>query len=771
MRRRFLLAGALLSLSLPLAAQQPRTQIPDTVKILPVRYTEAGFAWTITGIDGGFEKAVVGTDGSISPRPNGEYAVSTWVYNVADGKLYASETSPLAQSLYRGWLPIPQTRWEAGGVQVTTTIFSRPWNTNVVHFYEVRLSNPTARAQRIKLYLALRPYGPRENGMLYQLAFSDSLAYVNDKLAVLADEAPTAAGAERADRADISGFALEGKLPTQAEASAERPSAEEAEARRPDDLVRSRRINAREAVSGAFLYETEIPAGGERRWTFKLLPRLLPRLLATPAVVDSLRALAYDAELARAAEDWTARVQKIKLTLPDERLVNTFYSSLAYILITRKGNMLHPGPAGYDFFWYRDGSYIVTALDRSGLHDTAEDCLRFFADGQRDDGFFPSILDEEGRSLGPPEWDSQGQALWALAEHYRLMRDKAWLRRVFPVMRAGARYLQDLRWQNLKPRLRDTPFYGILPPSASAEDIGPAAWHHYWDDFWGIAGLRDAAWAARELGEAADAEWLGSEYEGLKKDTSASIQWLLGHHNISWIPNGPEDLDSTSAARGTSPGLWPTRVLAASDRLTQNSFADYWKKYFEPHQGVYLHTPLQHFWPYAGLEVGHGMLFLNQPEKAHLTLEVALKYQTAPGFMVWAEQVDTKTYRFGRGDMPHNWMHAEFIHLLRDLLLYEEGDRLVLARGVKREWLGDAQVVAIADAPTHFGKVSYRLEGQKSGAALTLTAASDPPGGYLLSLPEGITLRSVSVDGKPWQDFSPREVRLPAGARTIVLGW
>ncbi len=771
MRQRFLLALLILAVSLPLLAQQPRTQIPDTVKILPARYTEAGFAWTITGIDGGFEKALIGTDGSISPRPNAEYAVSTWVFNLADGKLYASETTPLEQGLYRGWLPIPQTRWDAGGVRVTTTLFSRQWHMEVVHFYAVRLSNPTSRPQRIKLYLALRPYGPRENGTLYELAFRGPLAFVNDKLAVIADQAPDAAGAVRADEADISSFALADKLPAELHVSAFRPSAEQAESKRPDDVVRSRSIAGKHAVSGAFVYEAEIPAGTERRYTFKLLPRLLSHLLATPEVIESLRALNYDAALARAVEEWTARVQKVKLTLPEERLVNAFYSSLAYILLTRKGNMLHPGPTGYDFFWYRDGAYIVTALDRSGLHEVTRDCLRFFASGQRDDGFFPSILDEEGRAVGPPEWDAQGQALWALAEHYRLTHDLAWLRSVFPVMRAAARYLQDLRWQNLKPRLRDMPFYGILPPSASAEDIGPATWHHYWDDFWGIGGLRDAAWVARELGEHADAAWLNNEYQGLRDATFASIQWLIRKHKIAWIPNGPEDLDSTSAARGTSPGLWPTRVLDVNDPLTQNSFADYWKKYFAPNQGIFLHTPAKHFWPYAGLEIGHAMLFLNQPEKAHVTLDVALKYQTAPGFLVWAEQVDTKTYRFGRGDMPHNWMHAEFIHLLRDLLLYEEGDRLVLARGVKREWLAEGQVVAIADAPTHFGKLGYRLEAQKDGAKLTLTPTNDPPGGYVVNLPEGITLRGVTVDGKPWEDFSAREVRLKPGVRSVVLAW
>ncbi len=46
-----------------------------------------------------------------------------------------------------------------------------------------------------------------------------------------------------------------------------------------------------------------------------------------------------------------------------------------------------------------------------------------------------------------------------------------------------------------------TPFSGLLPAGFSAEHLGPND-YYYWDDFWGVAGLRAAAdWFVR-LGEA-----------------------------------------------------------------------------------------------------------------------------------------------------------------------------------------------------------------------------------------------------------------------------
>jgi len=53
--------------------------------------------------------------------------------------------------------------------------------------------------------------------------------------------------------------------------------------------------------------------------------------------------------------------------------------------------------------------------------------------------------------------------------------------------------------------------------------------------------------------------------------------------------------------------------------------------------------------------------------------------------------------------------YANLLWLMRDMLVREEGDSLVLAGSCPRAWLAEGKTVGVTDLPTHFGPVSYRL--------------------------------------------------------------
>src|SRR5207244_4571883 len=88
------------------------------------------------------------------------------------------------------------------------------------------------------------------------------------------------------------------------------------------------------------------------------------------------------------------------------------------------------------------------------------------------------------------EWDANGAALWTLAEHWRLTRDRAVLDFTAPAVARGVRWIE--RKRHARRRRRDPELRGLLPASISAEHLGPFD-YFYWDDFWALAGLRDGA--------------------------------------------------------------------------------------------------------------------------------------------------------------------------------------------------------------------------------------------------------------------------------------
>jgi hypothetical protein len=118
-----------------------------------------------------------------------------------------------------------------------------------------------------------------------------------------------------------------------------------------------------------------------------------------------------------------------------------------------------------------------------------------------------------------------------------------------------------------------------------------------------------------------------------------------------------------------------------------------------------------------------------------------------------------------------------FLCQSRLMLVMERGEELWLAPFVTGEWLKDGQVVAVTNAPTRFGLVSYRIESRvKDGV---IEAHIEPPKrsapkAIVLRLrhPDGKPMRSVTVNGKAHTDFDPHKetIRIiPDGKKTISV--
>ena len=153
-------------------------------------------------------------------------------------------------------------------------------------------------------------------------------------------------------------------------------------------------------------------------------------------------------------------------------------------------------------------------------------------------GFFGREHEKNDR-----EWDSNGEALWAIGRFDRILGGAAnFGRGLFtPYVIDGARWIRDNRT-----------IFGLLPSGWSAEHVGDKGQPHYWDDFWGLAGLWEAARLAQRTG-VGEADEIWRAYDSLRTATADSIRWVLDEqqrrgHLETFIPTGPGDvgrLDST----------------------------------------------------------------------------------------------------------------------------------------------------------------------------------------------------------------------------------
>ena len=100
--------------------------------------------------------------------------------------------------------------------------------------------------------------------------------------------------------------------------------------------------------------------------------------------------------------------------------------------------------------------------------------------------------------------------------------------------------------------------------------------------------------------------------------------------------------------------------------------------------------------------------------------------------------------------------------MARWLLVFEDpqsGD-LWLAKAAPRDWFADGQHFWVKDAPTRHGRIGFSVASSLNNGMIeaTLELPKKPVSSQIyvrLRVPEGHTLKAVTVDGKPYMNFSP----------------
>ncbi len=151
------------------------------------------------------------------------------------------------------------------------------------------------------------------------------------------------------------------------------------------------------------------------------------------------------------------------------------------------------------------------------------DYIDWYARYQYPSGKIPCVVDARGADP-VPEHDSHGQFIFAVMEYFRFTHDTTWLRGKFEHVQRTVRYIQELRSQRKTELYRtgdptQRACYGLVPESISHEGYSDHPMHSYWDNFFVIRGLKDAAEIARILGDSARA----AEYAAERDDARAAL--------------------------------------------------------------------------------------------------------------------------------------------------------------------------------------------------------------------------------------------------------
>ncbi len=395
------------------------------------------------------------------------------------------------------------------------------------------------------------------------------------------------------------------------------------------------------------------------------------------------------------APSWSESMAALtRLRLGDARIQKITDLAIAN-LVLHAPDEVYPGPYTYKRFWFRDAAFMLNAVLALGAVERTRRVLRHFAPRQRRDGYF---LSQEG------EWDSNGEAIWMYHRFLALTGESApeeWLKAI----EKGARWIMRKRL----PANSGRPEAGLLPAGFSAEHLGPNDFY-YWDDFWGVAGLRCAAELLRERAPQL-AEECGRTATEFLQTIEASFPRGPHRRFPGAIPASPlRRMDS--GAVGSLVADYPLQLFAAGDERIGKT-ADYLRDHSSFEKGFFQNMIHSGINAYLTLHIAQIRLRAGQPEVAWELMDHVASLASPTG--QWPEAIHPRTGGGCMGDGQHMWAAAEWVLMVRSCFVREEGRRLIVGSGLRPEWWRD-QPATFGPTLTPFGPVTVRVESENGRA-------------------------------------------------------
>lgn len=712
--------------------------------------------WTVTGVDGDPDETLFSEDGAVEPF---FHSFSLQPFLHIGGELISSGQCEVSQELEKGYLPIPSVTWKSAGFTFKQTIFSMGENGKSGSYLRYKLENKSAAALKGKLFLAVRPFQvnpPWQYGGLaeirkigYEASYYPTV-YVNDRAAVVSfGTKPYGFGAQKTSDGEVVETLRSGSLPQDTSIS-----------------------DSEKYASGALGYDFDVPPGKTREFYF-YVPIHKESVHSIEQGENDYRFIFDDLQSA-CAKMWDDRLASVKINIPEQEIISSMRTHLAYILINRDLALLQPGARNYNRSWMRDCAIISAAMLRTGFTQESREFVDFMVTMQGADGFVPFMVEVNKIPDWAKSWteyDSQGEFVYSIMEYYRFTNDKKRAKDYLPAAKKAMEFIVKLRNTRLTDEYKNGPddkkkFYGLVPPSNSHEGYFPAV-HSYWDDFFTLKGWKDLAELAAAAGDRKTQKWAEEQGADFRKTFYDSMRLVMRLKNLDTVPASADyaDFDPTS----TSIGLFPCGEYEYIPHpQMENTFEKYYRETFLPKTGP--------GWKggYTPYEQRNAMSFLIMGQQDKV-LNMVRYFVSASRPRAWNElaEVVFANYRQAQyiGDMPHTWISGEFVNTIRSLFVFENKDSLELSKGVDGGWYRSAEGVSVADMPTYWGMMGYSAKQEGSLLKVSVTGKCKPPKGFAFVLPQGAKAVSVKLNGKDLKEIPQGKImfdKLPAEIQVVL---
>ena len=522
------------------------------------------------------------------------------------------------------------------------------------------------------------------------------------------------------------------------------------------------------AEGGTLLFTGILPPNGGARFVVFLRAGETD-LLSLPPVVN-LRA-AFESH-------WNAALAPaMQIQTPDPLLNDVIRSSEVRCLIAARNEADGQRVAA----WIAAMSYgpleseahsVIRGMAYFGHEDFSRRSLDFFIHRYNTNGFLTT-----GYTTFGTAWH-----LWTVGEHDQLYHDQAWLRAIAPELTHVGQWIVRQTDKTTLPTAEGRPEFGLMPPGVIADWNAFA--YHFANNGYYYAALRELGGMLTELQDPRGVLFTDHARQ-LRTNTLRAYHWTQARspavalRNGAWTPHYPSQVHSPGALADFFPGqdagrswcydveigahqLVPTGVLQPNsrevDRMLEHMedvqfLSDGWFDY----PATTNHTDWFNLGGFSKVQP----YYTRNAEIYAMRDEVKpflRSYFNSIAAMLNPEVLTLWEHFNHSGAWDKTHETGYFLHQTRAMLVQERGNELWLAPLITSNWLKDGMSVALTNAPTRFGRVSYRLTSfSRDGIieARIKPPTRSAPKAIVVRLrhPDGKPMRSVTINSQPHSDF------------------
>ncbi|MBX7245832.1 MAG: hypothetical protein K1X53_10055 [Candidatus Sumerlaeaceae bacterium] len=623
--------------------------------------------WTAVGTLGGRREAIVDPRGLVTPWP-GQWSLDTFLEingeTLFPSRLHSHQVSQRATTNPPG----VQTEFAFHGLDLQIQAWAFRHEANDYLVQTTRITNSSDAPLSPALIHSLRPANPEGVCLVHNLAYNTRGFWnVEAQVACYFPLRPDYSIASNHERGDAA-FYL-------------------------DDETEDNAIHCPVGLAtGASVWRLHLEPGATET-VFAVLPLepMNPRFFEfSPFTPDALQR-----SRDKATEEWQEkRDAGTTIQLPDPRLVESFEASKTAVLLLNDGHEITTGPTSGHTQSFANGEAMLQALAILNYPKEVRHNLEFYPLKQWKNGYFCA---RKG------EWASTGQAICAIADYCRLHGDTPLLEQLLPAIKRGVVWIEKKRnevsFSRRKPK-------GLLPAGFSPDHSHPNDFNYY-DNFWSLRAVQAAAGAADALGLGPDARLFQSIYDAYLRDLNEAINRDVEFSPHHLLPAAPRRRPDAGMA-------W--NVTDASLELFPPEESPWMRRILDSLGESALNGEVR---PDTVMVLCRALLSIRNP--LGLKLLPQLQRLASPTWC-WPEVIHPRTRGGSRGEGHHGPANAQWVLLLRNLILRENQDVLEVTPFLPPEWQKADQHVGISNAPTNFGMVTVRADFHDNSAALTLEA-------------------------------------------------